>query len=522
MKRKFLALMLALLLVPAVLAAAAQTGHADSLMKDLYAVIGGDQTITICSHAETGGRGGYSQALYAVSLTGKETKAELDALAVQLLKTDKSPVLGGKKHCFHGGGISNDVEVAVTASDYAPGSYLYVCYTFACDGGEHSHHLIPNYDRISTMSIRITEEARGLELEYALVNEQGEQTQTVGAGGELELDLNGGRAALALLSDAAYPVERIVDIRADFGKNQAADPFEFDGETLTPAFCGEGSITVTIGNYLDDSTRTETVFVTVPCAPMAEHTVLTAPTCTGDGLAEYRCHGYGVNCETAFDEVVLPATGHSLEAVTGYLLEPTATQPGIGLGKCAVCGLVEADQQVPPIFSDVTGDTFYSEPLDYCYEMGWVTGVTADTFAPANPCIRAQVVTFLWRAAGEPEPVLEECPFEDVQEGTFYYDAVLWAVENGITTGTDAAHFSPAGVCNRVQVVTFLWRAFGEPEPEGTEQPFADVEAGSWYEKPVLWAVENAITSGVSATAFNPGGQCIRAQIVTFLYRAYA
>ena len=131
-------------------------------------------------------------------------------------------------------------------------------------------------------------------------------------------------------------------------------------------------------------------------------------------------------------------------------------------------------------------------------------------------------MTFLWRAAGEPEPALEQSPFEDVQEGTFYYDAVLWAVENGITTGTDATHFSPAGVCNRVQVVTFLWRAFGQPQPEGTEQPFADVEAGSWYELPVLWAVENNITSGVSAAAFNPGGQCIRAQIVTFLHRAYA
>ena len=522
MKRKVLALILALLLIPAVLAAAAQAGYADSLMEDLYAVIGGEQTMTVRSHLVTGGRGGYSQALYAVNLTGNETKAEMDALAVQLLKSGAQPVAGGSKPCFHGGSLSMDVEFGITASEYAPGSYLYVCYTFGCDGGQHNHHLNPYYDRISTMSVRVTEEARGLELRYALVNDRGERTDAVKAGGELELDLNGGAVTLALLSDVAYPVERILDIRADFGKNQAADPFALDGRTLTPVYCGEGSITVTIGNYLDESTRTETVYITVPCAPMAEPTVLTAPACTEDGLAEYRCHGHGVNCETAFEEVVLPATGHTLEAVTGYLLEPTATQPGIGLGTCAVCGMEDADQAVPPIFSDVTGDSFYSEPLDYCYEMGWVTGITADRFAPANVCIRAQVVTFLWRAAGEPEPELEESPFVDVQEGTFYYDAVLWAVENGITSGTDAIHFSPAGVCNRAQVVTFLWRAFGQPEPEMTEQPFADVEAGSWYELPVLWAVENGVTSGTSATAFNPGAQCIRAQIVTFLYRAYA
>ena len=151
-----------------------------------------------------------------------------------------------------------------------------------------------------------------------------------------------------------------------------------------------------------------------------------------------------------------------------------------------------------------------------------MTGVTADRFAPADVCVRAQVVTFLWRAAGAPEPELEENPFVDVPEGAFYHDAVLWAVENGITTGTDATHFSPAGVCNRAQVVTFLWRVFGQPDPEGTEQPFTDVKAGSWYELPVLWAVENGVTSGVSPTTFNPGAQCIRAQIVTFLYRAYA
>jgi hypothetical protein len=109
-----------------------------------------------------------------------------------------------------------------------------------------------------------------------------------------------------------------------------------------------------------------------------------------------------------------------------------------------------------------------------------------------------------------------------VKASDFYYKAVLWAVENGITNGTDATHFSPMGVCNRAQVVTFLWRAFGQPETESTEHPFTDVPAGSFYEKPVLWAVENGITAGMTATAFGPTANCTRAQIMTFLYRAYA
>lgn len=523
MKKKLLALVLVLLLLPAAAVLAARTGYAELLMKDSYAVVGGSQSITIRSHADYGGRGGYCEALYAVELTGRETKAELDAMAVKLVKSGAAPVWGGSKHCYHVGSYETDTEFTLKASDYTPGSYLYVCYTFACTGS-HTHVLTPYYERISTMGVRVTREAQGLALRYSLVDAGGVETERVKAGGDLELGLTGGKAQLKLSSDVAYPVERIIGVRADFDKDQAMEPFVFDEKslTLTPVCCGSGSITVTVGGYLDDTTRTETVFVTVPCAPAAEQTVLVEPTCTEEGLAAHLCRGHGINCETVFDETVVPARGHTLLAVEEYILEPTATQPGLGLGECCVCGLSGAEQELPPIFSDVSSNAFYSQPLDYCYEMGWVSGVTANTFAPGNACIRAQVVTFLWRAAGEPEPALEENPFEDIEEGDFCYDAVLWAVENGITNGTDATHFGPMGVCNRAQVVTFLWRAFGQPESGTEEQPFDDVKPGSWYELPVLWAVENGITSGVSATAFAPGTSCNRAQIVTFLYRAYA
>ena len=171
-------------------------------------------------------------------------------------------------------------------------------------------------------------------------------------------------------------------------------------------------------------------------------------------------------------------------------------------------------------FLDVNETHFYYDSVLWAVENGITNGVDATHFGSMNACNRAQVVTFLWRAAGSPAPAGAEIPFVDVEQGTWYADAVLWAVENGITNGLSATTFGPEQVCNRAQVVTFLWRAKGSPEPGLEENPFTDVEAGSWYESPVLWALENGVTTGASATAFDPNGQCLRAQVVTFLYRA--
>ena len=141
-------------------------------------------------------------------------------------------------------------------------------------------------------------------------------------------------------------------------------------------------------------------------------------------------------------------------------------------------------------------------------------------FHPDAGCTRAQVVTFLWRAAGKPEPDSSRNPFTDVPESQYYYKAVLWAVEKGVTRGTSADRFSPNATCTRGQIVTFLWRYFGEPDPEGRKNPFADVSEGQYYYKAILWAVEKEITRGTSADKFSPGATCTRAQIVTFLYRS--
>ena len=171
-------------------------------------------------------------------------------------------------------------------------------------------------------------------------------------------------------------------------------------------------------------------------------------------------------------------------------------------------------------FTDVSDGVYYADPVAWAVEKGVTNGTAPCFFSPDKTCTRAQVVTFLWRAAGSPEPESDSNPFTDVAEGQYYCKAVLWAVEQGITTGTSAGRFSPDSGCTRAQVVTFLWRAAGKPEPSSAAHPFTDVKTGEYYEKPVIWAVENGITMGVSADRFGPASTCTRAQIVTFLYRA--
>ena len=170
-------------------------------------------------------------------------------------------------------------------------------------------------------------------------------------------------------------------------------------------------------------------------------------------------------------------------------------------------------------FADVAEDSYYYDAVMWAVKEGITSGADATHFLPDALCQRAQVVTFLWRAAGSPEPETNVNPFVDVTEDSFFYKAVLWAAEKGITSGVDQNHFAPFAACSRAQVVTFLWRANGCPESDAAI-PFADVAEGSYYEPAVKWAVENGITSGMSANIFGVNTTCNRAQIVSFLYRA--
>lgn len=169
-------------------------------------------------------------------------------------------------------------------------------------------------------------------------------------------------------------------------------------------------------------------------------------------------------------------------------------------------------------FDDVAEDAFYKTAVDWAVENGVTSGISDTLFAPAKTCTRAQVVTFLWRAAGSPEPTKTENPFTDVKSDAYYYKAVLWALEKGITSGTSATAFAPEAVVSRAQVVTFQWRMADSAKATGTNN-FTDVPADSYYKDAVQWAAEKGITSGTSATTFAPNAGCTRGQIVTFLYR---
>ena len=170
------------------------------------------------------------------------------------------------------------------------------------------------------------------------------------------------------------------------------------------------------------------------------------------------------------------------------------------------------------VFVDVATGSYYEDAVDWAVENGITKGTDDTHFSPDGICTRAQAVTFLWRAAGSPEPETRTMPFTDVPVGSYYYDAVLWAVENGITKGTSDTTFSPNMTCSRAQIVTFLWRSEKSPAA-GTANPFADVKSTAYYADAVLWAVKENITKGTTSTTFSPNADCTRAQIVTFLWR---
>ncbi|MBQ9045406.1 MAG: carbohydrate-binding domain-containing protein [Oscillospiraceae bacterium] len=170
-------------------------------------------------------------------------------------------------------------------------------------------------------------------------------------------------------------------------------------------------------------------------------------------------------------------------------------------------------------FTDVTESSYYAPAVIWAVQQSVTNGTSAATFSPDASCTRAQAVTFLWRAAGSPEPTSTTCPFTDVSSSAYYYKAVLWAYENGVTEGTTASTFSPDATVTRAQVVTFLCRALSG-SASGTN-PFSDVSGSDYFYDAVLWAVAKNVTNGTTATTFSPSATCTRAQIVTFLYRAY-
>lgn len=179
----------------------------------------------------------------------------------------------------------------------------------------------------------------------------------------------------------------------------------------------------------------------------------------------------------------------------------------------------DGSESVALPFTDVAEGAYYADAVAWAIQNKVTSGVSATTFAPNASCTRGQMVTFLWKAAGSPEPKSLTTAFTDVKSGAYYEKAVAWAVENKVTTGTSATTFSPDATVTRGQSVTFLWKANNSPAA-ASASAFTDVAASAYYASAVNWAVEKGVTSGMSATTFAPNSNCTRAQIVTFLYRA--
>ena len=271
--------------------------------------------------------------------------------------------------------------------------------------------------------------------------------------------------------------------------------------------------------------------------------VVTAPTCTEGGYTTYTCA-----CGDSYVTDYVDALGHTeAEAVIENNVDPTCTTDGSynSVVYCTVCGeeisrdtvivpalghefvdgvCIRCGEQLPVEtienpFVDVSEGSYYYDAVLWAVENGITYGVDDKHFAPDISCDRGDVITFLWRAAGKPEPKAANNPFTDVKESDYFYKAVLWGVENGIVAGVSADKFAPYSQCTRAQVVTFLWRAEGRPE-SNTQSTFQDIKSGAYYATAVAWAVENGITYGISSTSFGVDHICNRAQVVSFLYRA--
>lgn len=288
------------------------------------------------------------------------------------------------------------------------------------------------------------------------------------------------------------------------------------------------------GTVYSKSNRNETVFLSAPGV---------------DVLTTYSSGGYTTASGTSFAVPLVTAAAADLMSadpslsaeMISSLLQSGATDAGdAGWDTAYGYGIVDIEasllrlqelQDDPPEppepqpkvnpFTDVGEGKYYYEPVLWAYYHNpqITAGTSNTTFSPNDGATRAQFVTFLWRAAGCPEPTTTENPFDDVLDGKYYTKPVLWAAENGITGGTSETTFTPDRTCTRAEVVTFLYRYAGSPNIQSVDNPFTDVPDGKHCTNPVLWAVEQKVTAGTSETTFSPENDCTRCQVVTFLYR---
>ena len=290
------------------------------------------------------------------------------------------------------------------------------------------------------------------------------------------------------------------------------------------------------GNPICNATKGNSYQIPVPAlGHKMTVKVLVEATCQHQGLNVYACSVCNTPLKNEDGNIAYytAKVDHVAADELANVVEATCTEAGysgdqvckwcgetLKKGVCTVCGAADPNYVVPNPFKDVEKTSPYYDAIIWAAKEKITTGKTADTFGIDEGCTRAQIVTFLYRAAGSPEVKADTVnPFTDVSKDSVYYNAILWAVEKGITKGTTETTFDPNAVCTRGQIVTFLFRASGD-EKVATGTNFADVASGSYCADAVAWAVANGVTKGTTATTFAPNATCTRGQAVTLIYRA--
>lgn len=396
------------------------------------------------------------------------------------------------------------------------------------------------------------------------VNNGGTITVSCRADGGTVALVNNGSVVLTQV-EASLTANGVLNVTSGVEGYEAVETFgtwTVQPKTYTITFDSNGgsavdSVTYAFGATIDDlpvPTRSGYQFEgwgTVPATMPAENLTLTAQwsrISSGGGGGSYT-PSYTITVDDAKngDITVSPKSASSGTTVTitvdpdkGYVLETLTVLDKNGKeieltkkadnkytfkmpsGKVTVEATFMEDNTMLNYFVDVFANDYYYDAVLWAVENGITNGTSATTFSPSNPCTRAQMATFLWRAAGSPEPVGSTNPFVDVSADAYYAKAVQWAYEQGITGGTSATTFSPDETCTRGQMATFLWRDAGSPAVSGEGAPFVDVSNDAYHATAVDWAYEESITGGTSATSYSPNDPCTRGQMVTFLYRYLA
>ena len=322
-------------------------------------------------------------------------------------------------------------------------------------------------------------------------------------------------------AESVITVARTISFKVDTNKSDGSGVYVFAADTNII----KGNNT-TLTTAVESNVYTYSFVYTAPSSSGSSGYYVSTPSKTEHGTVTVSPR-YADKGDTV-TVTVKPDSGYVLGSLTvtdSKGNELTLTDKGNGkytfvmpAGKVEVKASFAKEIETSP-FADVATDAYYYEAVKWAVGKGITTGVGNDLFAPEQPCTRAQIVTFLWRAAGSPEPKGTASGMTDVVSGSYYEKAVAWAIENGVTTGTTATTFSPDATCTRAQAVTFLARALSAKASGAAE--FSDVPADSYFADAVAWAAANGVTEGIGGGLFGSDNDCTRGQIVTFLYRAY-